>query len=384
MSVDEIEKDDTPEIPEAARDAFIVDIDCHLSIKILDELYPYMDDEMIVDKLDRPMGDYQFSNVNWAPTWANEHGGIGVDSHGSAKTGEDILEMMNMMAVDVPIVTPGMNSMGLVNYPRMREEVCRAHNDYMLDKVTSVDDNIRGQAMIPIWDPEKAVEELDRIGDEDDFAAAYAWFSKYWRLGDPEYDQVFEKLVELDLPLSLHVEVTSMPDRATVEGSSMRTWTEAIAFAPLNHAIMNTVNMILTGVFDKYPDLDIVYQEGGYHWMPFVAHRLDEYYQMHPGDIELIERKYDAGEKYLDRMPSEYLFDNFHFSTQPMCLPDNPRHLEWLLEMEHAEDTMMFATDWPHSTHDPPTWVFENPALRKNDEMRESILHGTAEEVYRL
>ncbi|WP_162524330.1 amidohydrolase family protein [Halobellus captivus] len=381
MSVKKFQPADRPEIPEAVREAFIVDIDVHLSIKMLDDLFPYMDDR-IVDKLDRPWGKYQFEAIDWLPTWANDAGGIGVDSHGTAKTGEDILAMMESMGTDVPIVTPGFQSLPQVAYPRMKEEVCRAYNDYVLEHVTSAHDNIHAQILLPLWDPEQAVAELDRVGSEPDFAAAYGWFGKFWRLGNPEYDQLYDKLTELDLPLSLHLDVASYADKATPEGDAIRTWIEAIGFDPATHAIMNTVNMIVTGVFDKYPDLNVVYQEGGVHWLPFVAYRMDEFYQHTPEDVQLAERMYDQNKKYLDKLPSEYLWENVKFSTQPVCLPDNPKHYEWLLEMEHAENTLMFATDWPHSTNDPPTWIFEHPHI--DEPMRERILHETAEEVYRL
>lgn len=381
MSVRKFKPSENTGIPDEVHDEFIIDTDVHLDLSMMENLYPYMDDR-IVDKLDRPLGNYQFEAIDWLPTWGNEGGGVGVDSNGAAKDGEDILEMMEQMGTDVPLVTPGMNSLPQVNYPRMKEEVCRAYNDYVLDNVTNVHENIRCQMMIPLWNPEATVEELERIGDEEDVAGAYAWFGKYWRLGDPEYDQVFEKLIELDLPLTMHLDVASYPDPSTPMGGSIRTWIEAIGFAPCMHTMMNTVNMIVTGVFDKYPELNIVYQEGGYHWLPFVAYRLDEFYQHTPEDIQLAERMYDQGKKYLDRMPSEYLFDHFYFSTQPVCIPDNPRHYEWLLEIEQAEKTMMFATDWPHSTNDPPTWIFDNSSI--DEELKESMFRGNAEEVYRL
>jgi len=381
MSVQKFEPSENTGIPDEIYEEFIIDTDVHLDLQILEELYPYMDDQ-IVNKLDRPMGHYQFSSIDWLPTWGNEGGGPGVDSNGAAKTGEDILQMMKNMGVDIPLVTPGVNSLPQVNYPRMKEEVCRAYNDYLLDNVTSVHENIRGHAMIPLWNPEATVEELERIGDEEDVAGAYAWFGKFWRLGNPEYDQVYEKLTDLDLPLTLHLDVASYPDPSTPNGGALRTWIEAIGFAPCMHSMMNTVNMIVTGVFDKYPNLNIVYQEGGYHWLPFLAYRMDEFYQHTPEDIQLAERMYDSGQKYLDRLPSEYLFDNFYFSTQPVCLPDSTKHYEWLLDIEQAEKTMIFATDWPHSTNDPPTWVIENSAI--DEDLRESLFRGNAREVYRL
>lgn len=127
-----------------------------------------------------------------------------------------------------------MGSIPQVNYLRMKEEVCRAYNDYLLDNVTNVYENIRAQAMMPLWNPEATVEELERIGHEEDITGASSWFGKFWRLGNPEYNQVFEKLVELDLPLTMHLDVASYPDPSTPMGGSIRTWIEAIGFCSVH------------------------------------------------------------------------------------------------------------------------------------------------------
>jgi predicted TIM-barrel fold metal-dependent hydrolase len=140
--------------------------------------------------------------------------------------------------------------------------------------------------------------------------------------------------------------------------------------------------MIMTGVFDKFPDLEVVLIEAGTNWVPFVANRLDEIYGDHPEDVQLTERLHAMGQEYLEREPSEYLFEHFNFSSQPIAIPDNPAHFEATLEMMHAEETLMFATDFPHYTVELHNWTFENPAV--DDALRERILHGNAEAVFRL
>ena len=79
------------------------------------------------------------------------------------------------------------------------------------------------------------------------------------------------------------------------------------------------------------------------------------------GDIQFVERKLAAGEKYLKRLPSEYLWENVRFSTQPICIPDNEEHFASLLEMSHAEETFCYSSDWPHATYDETNWVVEHP-----------------------
>src|SRR5947208_6606731 len=54
----------------------------------------------------------------------------------------------------------------------------------------------------------------------------------------------------------------------------------------------------------------------------------DDYYLSHPGDIKLTERKLEANEKFLAKLPSEYFDSNIRFSSQPMCFPKNPEHFK--------------------------------------------------------
>ncbi|MFW5918350.1 MAG: amidohydrolase family protein, partial [Haloferacaceae archaeon] len=67
------------------------------------------------------------------------------------------------------------------------------------------------------------------------------------------------------------------------------------------------------------------------------------------------------------------------FSTQPIALPD--RNKDAMLRLCEADRTFMYSSDWPHHTLDPVNWVFD-PAI--DDELREAILHGTAERCYGL
>ena len=371
-------------IHEAMRESFIVDADIHLT-PAMDDLLPYFEesDARVRRKIASttfPPDGFPPSTAHWTASYATNEGGSGLDTQGHAATGEDILDAIEETAVDVPLVTSGLNRLPATQNPRMKEAICRAYNNYLLDRVTSVDENVKGMAMMPQWNPDAMVEELDRVGDEDDVVGAYGWFGPFDPLGLPEYDRVYEVLVDLDLPLALHGSAAFWPKYGTF-GDGLRSWNEFLGFAWPSHAMMNTVNMILTGVFDAFPDLNVVYQEAGVNWLPFVANRLDEFYQDHPEDVQFTERLYDRDQTYLDRLPSEYLFDNFYFATQPVCLPDRGDHAKALLEMCHASECFVFSTDWPHHTFDVPNWLARSYI---DDETRERVLSGNAKEAFRL
>lgn len=375
---------DIEPIRESMRKEFIVDADIHLTPDI-DDLLPYTEDRddrtrKRIESTTFPPDGHPPATTHWTAAYSTNEGGDGLDTQGHAETGEDILHAMEENAVDMPLVTSGLNRLPATQNPRMAEAICRAYNNYLLDRVTSVDENIKGMAMIPQWNPQAIVEELERIGTEEDIVAVYGWFGPFEPMGLPKFDPVYEKLVELDLPWALHGSAAFWPKYEPL-GGGMRSWNEFLGFAWPCHALMNTINMILTGVFDSYPELSIVYQEAGLGWLPFVANRLDEFYQDHPEDVKLTERMYDEGQTYLDKLPSEYLFDNFYYATQPISLPERSTHAKAMLEMCHAKDCFVFSTDWPHHTFDVPNWLARSYI---DEETRESILRENAMEAFRI
>ena len=103
--------------------------------------------------------------------------------------------------------------------------------------------------------------------------------------------------------------------------------------------------------------------------------RADDYYLSHPGDIKLTERKLESGEKFLNRLPSEYFETNIRFSSQPMCFPKDPAHFKALMAVCKGEDWLLYSSDWPHATFDPLNWVFN--ALVSEDG-RKKILRENA------
>lgn len=288
-----------------------------------------------------------------------------------------------MVGTDKTIITPGMNYLPAAQIPSIKNELVRAYNDYILDILDEVNEetsDVYGMMMLPQWDPQAMTREIERVGDEELFVGAYGWYDGSLELlGLPDYDTSYELLVDLELPFSLHVGATFWP-RTQNAGSSIRTWSESLGLSSSVHAMMQATNMIFTGVFDKFPNLQIGMLEPGITWVPFLGLRMDEFYTDHSEDVKLTERMHDMDKEYLDKMPSEYLQQNFAFSSQPIALPKHSRHAQTFLEMMNAKETLMFATDWPHHTIDLPNWLFEQPAI--DDELRERIFHKNAEELF--
>jgi predicted TIM-barrel fold metal-dependent hydrolase len=365
------------EVDERAADEYIVDTDFHAGPSSdMADLLPYIEDDVVRKKL-------EVTGKIPSPVGVQSHYANNIDAgyhkHGKAEDTEDVLEVMDRFSLDTVVVGPGMNKLATVQYPRIKTAVCRALNDHLLEEIVDTDAGVYTHVALPVWDPAACAAELDRVGDREGVLGAYGWYGPYTPLlGETDYDPMYDRLADLDLPFAIHVGGGTYPP-TDITTQSVRTRTESLGLMNTYYAMQDVANMICTGVFEKYPDLRVVVQEAGATWIPFLANRMDEIYYTQPEDIKLTERMGDIGKEYLRMDPGDYVYENFYFSTQPIALPK--RNKGAMFDLCEAENTFMYSSDWPHHTLDPVNWVFD-PAI--DDELRENILHGTAEECYGL
>lgn len=362
------------EMPAEAHEERIIDLDFHLSPPE-DLLVEYVEDNRAREKLTTEFGMAP-NKGKWDAAYAIESGEEGLFTQGRAQIANDVRTAAEKFAIDEPIVNIGINNTPTQHHPTLKNAIAQAANDFALEHVVSKD--LYALMMVPQWDPKYAVKEIKRVGNKKGIVGAYGWFGPFGLFGETKFDPMFEVLEKYDLPLILHGSLSFWPQHTPV-GDNMLTWTEVLGFDWPIHAQVNVVNMIMSGVFDKFPELNVVIEEGGHWWLPFVRYRLDEFYEMHPDDVQIHPRKHKAGERYLNRRPSEYLRDNIYVTTQPMAPPDRVSDTEQMLEQSMAEDTFLYSSDWPHQTLDPANWAFTNPAF--DEGLRKAILHENAEEL---
>jgi predicted TIM-barrel fold metal-dependent hydrolase len=316
----------------------------------------------------------------YAPDQAIGLQGTGQNVQGQAKTAADVLRVLDNNYTDTVILSPGFQRpQSMFNEP-MITAVASAYNDYLVHEVLPVSDRIKGLIMINQRDPVAGAAEIRRLAHHPGFVGVYSEFGgTYEPIGSAKHDPIYDALAEFDLPISIHIGTFWQQWSPLSIGS--RTWVELLGVSSAGTCMAFMASMIMQGLFDKYPKQKVLVQEGGYWWLPDLIYRMDELYLDHPGDIQFVERKLESGEKYLKKLPSEYILEHFRFATQPMCKPKNNKHFAYLLELCHAEQLFLYSSDWPHATYDPLNWVVETDFI--SEEMQKKILSGNAREFYK-
>ena len=147
----------------------------------------------------------------------------------------------------------------------------------------------------------------------------------------------------------------------------MSYYAEVHAVAEATVYVSHLLSFITEGVFDRYPDFKVVFVEGGFSWVGPVIWRLEKAWST-------VRREFGG----LKRRPTDYLYENCRFTSQPIEEPDRKQDLARLFEMIDAERILMFSTDYPH-------WDYDNPkrALpRLPREALDRIRYKNAAELY--
>jgi predicted TIM-barrel fold metal-dependent hydrolase len=200
-----------------------------------DELVSYVDDDVLAEKLSTEFGPTPVVD-KWDAADATEEGTEGLFTRGRAEYADDVREACAKFAIDDPTVDSGVNTPNLQHHPLLKNAVRQAANDSMLEQFA--DERMYTSILVPKWDPDYAVREIERVGGEDTVVAAYSWVDPKVPWGAEQLGPVFEALVDNDLPVLLHGSLAYWPQHSYT-GDETLTWTEILGFDWPIHGIVN-------------------------------------------------------------------------------------------------------------------------------------------------
>ena len=239
-----------------------------------------------------------------------------------------------------------------------------AYNDYMIDVWLPADSRFRGSLVINPNEPLLAAQEIRRVGDDSRIIQVLSTEGAQLPLGQPYYHPIYEACTEMGLPFAIHLGGHGGVNGHPIAHGPATFFWEAHTLLPQG-ALTHTASMIAHGVFEKYPDLKFIIVECSVSIFVPILWRLDSEY-----------KALNKETPWLKMLPSEYFRKNIRLTSQPLEQPENIEHLWAVLEALHAEDTLMFASDFPH-------WDFDDfEKLNLPEAIKENVKGLTAMKTY--
>ncbi len=275
---------------------------------------------------------------------------------------------MDAMGVDYSCLFPtGMLSIGLHPQKEMEVELCWAYNRWVTEKALP-ESNGRMFSMLslPFSDPDACLRMVETFGHRKG-VGGFMVTTVRPKMGVYEnaYMKTYRAIEERGLVLSFH----SGPSWGDSTFQSCNRFLSAHALGFSWYNILHCTNWVVNGMCERFPKMPVMWIESGLSWIPFVMQRIDHEYMLRPSECPLLKRK-----------PSEYMREMF-YSVQPMEIQDMDA-LECTFRMMDAENSLLYASDYPHWDFDLPSTIWDLPFL--SDKARHNILGGNAHKLFKL
>jgi uncharacterized protein len=360
------------------KDFMIVDIDSHhYESDHLAEIYEYIDAPVIkqfgksfFQTMGRPMfpqrgndqemgGRITRSAVRRMEKSKHKDGG----KHDT----ELALRWMNAMGVDYTCLFPTpMLSFGL--HPQVEVEVALSHayNRWLCERVLASEQRLISLLYLPFNDPDACYKTVQEFGDKKGVVGFLVTGVRYNPVHDNEYMKTYALIEEMGKPLAFHAAYNWQSKY--MEQMNRFISVHALGFPYYN--ILHMTNLVINGIFERFPKLRTMWIEGGVAWIPFLMQRLDNEYMMRQSEAPLLKR-----------LPSEYMAEQF-YATQPLELTKNRKLLEATFDAINAETQLCFSTDYPHWDFDLPSTIYDLPFL--SEQAKRNILGANAQKLFGL
>ena len=244
--------------------------------------------------------------------------------------------------------------------------LCSAINQWQLDEFVSRDTRLRASIQISYDDATAAVAEIERHAGNPGFVQIQMASSTSEPIGRKRYWPIFEAAERVGLPIGMHVAGSSGHPRT---GAGWPSFYHEAHYDLIHGMQAQVASLVLEGVFERYPGVQLVLIEGGFAWAPSLAWRLDRLWSRMRGEVP-----------HAKRPPSEYIRQNMYFTTQPIEEPENPDDILLTLE-QIGLDHVLFSTDYPHWDFDDPRYAFK---VALPDRERRMLFHDNAARLYGL
>lgn len=281
--------------------------------------------------------------------------------------GEGRLKEMNDAGIDMQVLQLGVGghfggSYDTPDGPKLASKV----NDEVARAIKKYPDRFAAFASLAPIDPRKAADELERSVTELGFKGGQICSNTGTEYFDEQkFWVIFERAEKLGVPIYIH---PNRPADDILKPYLKYPILSGSMFGYGTDTSLNAMRMILSGLFDKYPRLNIILGHLGEAlpwWLWRLDNRLEKEGSGHPGIR-------------IKKKPSQYIKENFFITTSGMFT--YPSLLCSLLTL--GADRILFAVDYPHESNKVAVEFMDSVSISDSD--REKIYHLNAEKLLRL
>jgi predicted TIM-barrel fold metal-dependent hydrolase len=274
------------------------------------------------------------------------------------------IKEMDEAGIDVQVISHGAPSTQRLD-AETAVRLARNVNDRLAQAIAAYPDRFAAFAALPTPDPKAAADELERTVTQLGFKGAMVHgLTNGVFFEDKRFWPIFERAQALDVPLYVH---PAVPHSAVVEVyyqdyladfPTLRT----AAWGFTVETATQGIRLVLSGVFDSYPDVKIILGHMG-EGLPFLLWRIDHALSR-PGN-----RSVSFREQFSQHF---YITTSGNFSTPALLCS----------MMELGVDRILFSVDWPFVPNIPGTkWMNE---LQLSAEDKIKILSGNAKRLLKM
>jgi predicted TIM-barrel fold metal-dependent hydrolase len=278
--------------------------------------------------------------------------------------GELRLKEMDEAGIDVQVISHGAPSTQRLD-AEAAVRLARNANDRLAQAIAAHPDRFAAFAALPTPDPKAAADELERTVTQLGFKGAMVHgLTNGVFFDDQRFWPIFERAQALDVPLYVH---PAVPHKAVVEAyyqdyvADFPTLQSA-AWGFTVETATQGIRLVLSGVFDAYPDVKIILGHMG-EGLPFLLWRIDHALSR-PGN-----RSVSFREQFSQHF---YITTSGNFSTPALLCS----------MMELGVDRILFSVDRPFVPNIPGTkWMNE---LQLSAADKTKILSGNAKRLLKM
>jgi predicted TIM-barrel fold metal-dependent hydrolase len=316
----------------------VIDADVHAVVPSIDALRPHLaahwqefiDERGVGDPFGLAVTYPPGSPTTARPDWRPAGGGPAASDVALLRR-----HVLDPLDVDYAVVTANY-AVDSVRHPDFAAALASAVNDWLAAEWLDREPRLRASITLPARHPEQMVAEIRRVAADRRFVQVLMPARSDRPYGNRIWHPVLAEIAAQDLVMGLHWGGSSDGPPSPTGWPS---WFVEEYAAEQQVYMAQLTSLIGEGAFQAAPELRVTIGEVGFAWLPSLAWRLEKEWKGLRRDIP-----------WVTRPPSELIRDHVRVTVAPLDLPPSvaPQEMAEIAGWLDCEDTLMFATDYPH------------------------------------